>query len=36
MDLWSDGETWESMIPQTPYGTYAAKAYETLLAKPTP
>lgn len=34
--LWSDGETRESLIPRTSEGTYQAKAYEILLAKPTP
>ena len=34
--VWSDGETRESLIPRSPQGTYEAKAYEVLLAKPTP
>ena len=34
--LWSDGETRESLIPRSSQGAYDAKAYESLLAKPTP
>lgn len=34
--LSSDGEMRESLIPRTPQGTYEVKAYEVLLAKPTP
>ena len=34
--IWSDGETRESLIARTSRGTYDVKAYEILLAKPTP
>lgn len=34
--VWSNGETRESLIPRTSEGTYQAKAYEILFAKPTP
>lgn len=34
--LWGNGESREAMIPRSPQGTYAVKAYEMLFAKPTP